>query len=429
MQQRVHHTMNLIADSSDRAGDALVCDRNDVALEDVGLEEKEQTEGKDQDWINDGSSKQEQREQGTDEGSRAVDEEDLGCANEHEDGTSASDFWTSCEMLAPDAIIPEERISELLAGDARAWNSFDLTMRSIKQIFKKVQHRLSQKQEPTSTARSAQEDSCRASDLEDAERVIASALEEHRVGVCAKALSRIMQRFGLQSWETMSLAQFAFIFRRLKLAQLFRAPDLATPARPGILNTMAYTPLQVLPSTVAWPLRPENMLDFFFKRQSALFGGSIDDADAHPVHWIHMHRLDPLLLLRLAVKYQLHPLSVEVSLSLSPPMAPHTHSPLVHVNTIKGPDTRSCIISYPHHLASYCALSLSSPPLSLLSLPPPRTPVLHLLAPALPSASLSLPTPPSLSLPLPPLPSPGRVADAAAALQDRAHRPRLFLRR
>jgi hypothetical protein len=60
---------------------------------------------------------------------------------ERERGALDSDLaLSSSEMLANDAMLPKERIRELLAGDPAAWNNFDLTFRNIKHIYKKVQH-------------------------------------------------------------------------------------------------------------------------------------------------------------------------------------------------------------------------------------------------------------------------------------------------
>ena len=62
----------------------------------------------------------------------------------------------------------------------------------------------------------------------------------------SKALARILKRYNQTTWEEVDLKDFASIFRRLKLAQLFRAPDLEEDTRRVVLNTMDYNPLQVL---------------------------------------------------------------------------------------------------------------------------------------------------------------------------------------
>ena len=125
-----------------------------------------------------------------------------------------ADFWCGEDMLAQDAIIPKERIGELLAGDAGAWNSFDLTLRSIKQIYKKIKHNLYLPSDQhthttrpmSSMLRGGGSTSTRAArrsgsivssgreedlsveeqGLSESELVIYSALKDHRVGVCVQ---------------------------------------------------------------------------------------------------------------------------------------------------------------------------------------------------------------------------------------------------
>ena len=91
--------------------------------------------------------------------------------------------------------------------------------------------------------------------------------------------------------------------------QLFRAPDVHGTTR-ALLHTLDYTEIDVDWDQMAWPLPFDQVRNFLFidRTQAATPGKEI------PVRWIHMRGLDPLMLLRLAIKYQLHPLSIEDAL-------------------------------------------------------------------------------------------------------------------
>ena len=148
-------------------------------------------------------------------------------------------------------MLPQESIRELVNGVATAWNGFDLTLRRLEQIYKRYQHALalppharadflrnhvSNKRSWQGFAlhsRACAEPEARARHnptSEEAEQVFGQILAENGVGVRQAALGAIfaslnagMKRAGrplMGSWEHISLAHFALVLRRLKLAQV-----------------------------------------------------------------------------------------------------------------------------------------------------------------------------------------------------------------
>ena len=97
------------------------------------------------------------------------------------------------------------------------------------------------------------------------------------------------------------------------LGQLFRVSGHDFEGmRRGRLHVTDYGTFRV--TTQDWPLSEYkwglDCRDWFFQRRGAVCGGAEGEAGAGgavhttPVRWIHMHGLDPLMLLRLTVKYQ-----------------------------------------------------------------------------------------------------------------------------
>ena len=233
-------------------------------------------------------------------------------------------FWSGGQMLSPDATLPKERLQELVAGDAAAWNAFDLTLRRIEQIYKRYQRGLVLPPEvrkvflervPTVKSFGRPLNRRVHADLtgvatyvptaDEAEHVFCQMLAENDVPVLKAALPGMLDclnagltRAGkppLGSWDKISLAHFALVLRKLKLAQLFRTPDMAGTAR-GVLHALDYTAMDVLWDRVAWPIPDHHVRTFTFldRTQASCPGEEI------PVRWIHMAGLDPLMLLRLA---------------------------------------------------------------------------------------------------------------------------------
>ena len=162
-----------------------------------------------------------------------------------------ANFWCGDGVLAPDAIISQESIWELCNGQATAWNGFDLTLRRIEQIYKRYQHTLAlspQARADLSVARAkslrsrqgpVHRRACRSESADsearnvpaqEAEQIFGEMLAENGVGVRQTALAAIfeglnagLKRAGkplMGSWQDISLAHFALVLRRLKLAQV-----------------------------------------------------------------------------------------------------------------------------------------------------------------------------------------------------------------
>jgi Mg2+ and Co2+ transporter CorA len=210
-------------------------------------------------------------------------------------------FWCTDHMLASDSIIPRETVDHLLAGDANAWTDFDITLQNITRIFDRVQMHFSR------TAAESRE----VGGEGEKEQIISAALQENTIGVCPQALPILLRHYGLQSWGEITLSSFASMFRRLKLAQLFRAADLEVDDQRGRIHILDFAPFQV---HHLWPLPTASVRDWFFEHRTSR---SENLSEWQGMRWVHMHGLDALMLLRLAVKYHLHPLSIEDALLMS----------------------------------------------------------------------------------------------------------------
>ena len=159
----------------------------------------------------------------------------MECAEDIETDKN-SEFWCSADMLAADSVIPSRRMGQLLTGDAAAWNSFDVTTPCISQIFFRIKHELGMACSFAASGGGTSPDTVTiqlASLRLDSEVVIATALRDNGVGVCAKAMPRILyrlqkissqeprlQQHALLAWADISEVHFSYVFRRLKLAQV-----------------------------------------------------------------------------------------------------------------------------------------------------------------------------------------------------------------
>ena len=230
-----------------------------------------------------------------------------------------ADFWCGGKMLAPYAQRNAMNVlDQLLKGDPETWNTFDMTLRQIEAIYNKIMLRMK--------AAGAAVGGSGESGQSAAHRVMHTELHNHHVDLCVEAFPRILMRFKLRDWRDISLPQFAFMFRRLKLAELFCDETLLVEQRcmacctsgvlHGVLHIMDYTPMEIIPATGQWPLDHGKVKEFFFQPQSHRFGSDYAPvlAEDRPVCWIHMRHLDPIMLLRLAIKYHRHPLHVEDAL-------------------------------------------------------------------------------------------------------------------
>ena len=225
---------------------------------------------------------------------------------------SLSSRFLSLSLSLPLSLSPPLSLAGSLARS-------DLTVAQLEQIYKKVMNKLQTARiKAGEPAVCGHERGMRAADELTAEEVMHTELQSNNVDLCDEALLRILMRFKLRDWRDISLRQFAFMFRKLKLAELFCAEDLLEDQRcTGILHILDYTPMQVFPDTGQWPLAQDQVQRWFF-RPYIRHRPSVDNAkvlaEDEPVRWIHMRHLDPIMLLRLALKYHRHPLHVEDAL-------------------------------------------------------------------------------------------------------------------
>ena len=159
----------------------------------------------------------------------------MECAEDIETDKN-SKFWCSADMLAADSVIPSSRMGQLLAGDAAAWDSFDVTAPCISQMFFRIKHELGMARSFAASGGGTSPDTVTiqlASLRLDSEAVIADALRDNGVGVRAKAMPRILyrlqkissqeprlQQHALLAWADISEVHFSYVLRRLKLAQV-----------------------------------------------------------------------------------------------------------------------------------------------------------------------------------------------------------------
>eukprot|EP00746_Dinoflagellata_sp_MGD_P024607 gnl/MRDRNA2_/MRDRNA2_157804_c0_seq1.p1 gnl/MRDRNA2_/MRDRNA2_157804_c0~~gnl/MRDRNA2_/MRDRNA2_157804_c0_seq1.p1 ORF type:complete len:588 (-),score=103.41 gnl/MRDRNA2_/MRDRNA2_157804_c0_seq1:155-1918(-) len=151
------------------------------------------------------------------------------------------------------------------------------------------------------------------------------------------ALSRLTIAMDIEKQGQMSEQKFAVVLQRLKLAELFtekvqklerqmaaehrskrngstqnqslddKVSPTANPEHSSFLNLTKYSidtvesrPIEHIDDLKRW---------FFSSRQS-------QGSDPNSVHWVHMDGLDKIMLMRLAVKYRLHPIAVEDALEM-----------------------------------------------------------------------------------------------------------------
>jgi hypothetical protein len=193
-----------------------------------------------------------------------------------------------------------------------------LTVAQLEQIYKKVMSKMQTARIKAGEVAVGGQERGSAADEVTAEEVMHTELQRNNVDLCVEALPRILMRFKLRDWRDISLRQFAFMFRKLKIAGLFCAEDLLEEERcTGILHILDYTPMQVFPHKEQWPLAQDQVKRWFFRpyiRNRPCGDNAQVLAEDKPVRWIHMRHLDPIMLLRLALKYHRHPLHVEDAL-------------------------------------------------------------------------------------------------------------------
>eukprot|EP00746_Dinoflagellata_sp_MGD_P163360 gnl/MRDRNA2_/MRDRNA2_91342_c0_seq1.p1 gnl/MRDRNA2_/MRDRNA2_91342_c0~~gnl/MRDRNA2_/MRDRNA2_91342_c0_seq1.p1 ORF type:complete len:592 (+),score=106.78 gnl/MRDRNA2_/MRDRNA2_91342_c0_seq1:55-1776(+) len=196
---------------------------------------------------------------------------------------------------------------------------YDVTQRRAEQIFKRFQR------------------------LEDGDEYISveaieSGLKSQGFILSASSLARLQSAMDVEKTGLISIQKAGAALQRLKLAELFSTKVLALerkvastqklhiqalpngtipatcsskvanydpPLHSSILSCTDYN-LDSLDSL--WPI--EDLKQWFFARRP------VKEKHSKQVRWVHMQGLDKIMLLRLAVKYRLHPLAIEDALEM-----------------------------------------------------------------------------------------------------------------
>lgn len=214
-----------------------------------------------------------------------------------------------------------EHVGDITQRDIDA--QYDLTNRRVEQIFKRFD---------------------RNQDNQISPDEIKQGLQAQGFPLDPEALSRLTIAMDVEKKGMMSIQKFAVVLQRLKLAELFSpsvlrleqkmaaemryailpmrngntpnpvlcegnikvCPNTEGPNHCSLLNVTDYSMEGAAPPE--WPVT--DLKGFFFGKRQA--------QGRHPdgVRWVHTQGLDKIMLLRLAVKYRLHPLAVEDALEM-----------------------------------------------------------------------------------------------------------------